>query len=28
MDFKDIDLKGNNKIEHYNNRQGLIFFKK
>jgi len=27
MDFKDIDLKGNNKKEHYNNRQGLKFLK-
>ena len=28
LNFKDIDLKGNNKKEHYNNRQGIIFFKK
>ncbi len=28
LNFKDIDLKGNNKKQHYNNRQGIIFFKK
>ena len=28
LNFKDIDLRGNNKQEHYNNRQGIVFFKK
>lgn len=28
MKFTDVDLKGGNKIQHYNNRQGIIFFKK
>jgi len=26
--FDDIDLQGNSKIEHFNNRQGLIFFER
>jgi len=28
MKFTDVDLKGGDKIQHYNNRQGIIFFKK
>ena len=28
INFNDINLKGESKQEHYNNRQGIIFFKK
>ena len=28
MNFKDIDLKGNNEQKHFNNRQAIIFFDK
>jgi len=28
INFEDINLKGESKQEHYNNRQGIIFFKK
>lgn len=28
LNFEDINLKGDSKKEHYNNRQGIIFFKK